>query len=209
MTMSHMDELIEKVASDSPTPGGGSVSALASSLGCALNEMVSRLSLKKASDQGAAEKLRTVLDRSGELRMRLTSLVDEDAQAYQAVMDSYSLPKGTDEEKEKRTRAIQDALVGAAEPPLQIMIISLDVLEMAKFLAESGSKSACTDAGVAALMAQAGLHGGYLNVRINLAYVRNKDVVREMENEARSAFERGSELLKSTLAIVDSRLSFQ
>ena len=207
--MSHMDDFIEKVASDSPTPGGGSVSALASSLGCALNEMVSGLSLKKESDQEVTGKLRTVLDGSGELRMRLTSLVDEDAQAYQAVMDSYSLPKGTDEEKEKRTRAIQDALVGAAKPPLQIMRISIDVLEMARFLAESGLKSACTDAGVAALMAQAGLHGGYLNVRINLAYVRNKDLVEDMENEARSAFERGSELLESTLAIVTSRLPLQ
>ncbi len=207
--MSHMDEFIEKVASDSPTPGGGSVSALASSLGCALNEMVSRISLKKESDHEVTGELQTVLDGSGELRTRLTRLVDEDAQAYQAVMDSYSLPKGTDEEREKRTIAIQDALVGAAEPPLRIMRASLDVLEMAKFLAESGSKNACTDAGVAALMAQAGLHGGYLNVRINLAYVRNKDIVEDMENEARSAFEKGSELLKSTLAIVNSRLSFQ
>lgn len=207
--MSHMDEFIEKVASDSPTPGGGSVSALASSLGCALNEMVSRLSLEKESDHAVTGELQTVLDRSGELRTRLTRLVDEDAQAYQAVMDSYSLPKGTDEEREKRTMAIQDALVGAAKPPLRIMRASLEVLDMAKFLAESGSKSACTDAGVAALMAQAGLHGGYLNVRINLAYVRNKDIVEDMENEARSAFEKGSELLESTLAIVNSRLSFQ
>jgi glutamate formiminotransferase/formiminotetrahydrofolate cyclodeaminase len=204
-----MDEFIERVASDSPTPGGGSVSALASSLGCALNEMVSRISLKKESDHAVTGELQTVLDRSGELRMRLTSLVDEDAQAYQAVMDTYSLPKGTDEEREKRTMAIQDALVGAAEPPLRIMRASLDVLDMAKFLAESGSKSACTDAGVAALMAQAGLHGGYLNVRVNLAYVRNKDIVKDLENEARSAFENGSELLKSTLAIVSSRLSLQ
>jgi len=204
-----MDEFIEKVASDSPTPGGGSVSALASSLGCALNEMVSRISLKKESDHAVTGELQTVLDGSGELRTRLTSLVDEDAKAYQAVMDSYSLPKGTDEEREKRTMAVQDALVGAAEPPLQIMRASLEVLDMAKFLAESGSKSACTDAGVAALMAQAGLHGGYLNVRINLAYVSNKDMVEDIENEARSAFEKGSELLKSTLAIVNSRLSFQ
>lgn len=207
--MSHMDEFIEKVASDSPTPGGGSVSALASSLGCALNEMVSRISLKKESDHAITGELQTVLDGSAELRTRLTRLVDEDAQAYQVVMDSYSLPKGTDEERENRTRAIQDALVGAAEPPLQIMRASLEVLDMAMFLAESGSKNACTDAGVAALMAQAGLHGGYLNVRINLAYVRNKDIVEDMENEARSAFEKGSELLESTLAIVNSRLSFQ
>ena len=207
--MSHMDEFIEKVASDSPTPGGGSVSALASSLGCALNEMVSRISLKKESDHAVTGELQTVLDGSGELRTRLARLVDEDAQAYRAVMDSYSLPKGTDEEREKRTMAIQDALVGAAEPPLRIMRASLEVLDMAKFLAESGSKNACTDAGVAALMAQAGLHGGYLNVRINLAYVRNKDIVEDMENEACSAFVRGSELLESTLAIVNSRLSFQ
>ncbi|MCJ2556116.1 MAG: cyclodeaminase/cyclohydrolase family protein [Candidatus Thermoplasmatota archaeon] len=207
--MSHMDEFIEKVASDSPTPGGGSVSALASSLGCALNEMVSRISLKKESDQGVTGELQTALNGSGELRTRLASLVDEDAQAYQAVMDSYSLPKGTEEEREKRTTAIQDALVGAAEPPLRIMRASLEVLDMAKFLAESGSKNACTDAGVAALMAQAGLHGGYLNVRINLAYVRNKDIVENMENEARSAFEKGSELLESILAIVNSRLSLQ
>jgi len=204
-----MDEFMEKVASDSPTPGGGSVSALASSLGCALAEMVSKISLKKEVDEESAKELRASLDRSEELRTKLTRLVDEDAQAYQAVMDAYSLPKGTDEERQERTRAIQDALVRAAEPPLQIMRTSLEVLETARFLAENGSKSACTDAGVAALMAQAGLRGGYLNVRVNLASVRNKETKEKMEKEARSAFDRGTELLQSTLAIVDSRLSFQ
>ncbi|MCK4455288.1 MAG: cyclodeaminase/cyclohydrolase family protein [Thermoplasmata archaeon] len=204
-----MDEFMEKVASDSPTPGGGSVSALASSLGCALAEMVSKISLKKEIDEESAKELRASLDRSEELRTKLTRLVDEDAQAYQAVLDAYSLPKGTDEERQERTRTIQDALVRAAEPPLQIMRTSLEVLETARFLAENGSKSACTDAGVAALMAQAGLRGGYLNVRVNLASVRNKETKEKMEKEARSAFDGGTELLQSTLAIVDSRLSFQ
>lgn len=207
--MSHMDEFMEKVASDSPTPGGGSVSALASSLGCALAEMVAKISLKKEVDEESAKELRASLDRSEELRTKLTRLVDEDAQAYQAVLDAYSLPKGTDEERQERTRTIQDALVRAAEPPLQIMRTSLEVLETARFLAENGSKSACTDAGVAALMAQAGLRGGYLNVRVNLASVRNKETKEKMEKEARSAFDGGTELLQSTLAIVDSRLSFQ
>ncbi|MCK4366624.1 MAG: cyclodeaminase/cyclohydrolase family protein [Thermoplasmata archaeon] len=204
-----MDEFMEKVASDSPTPGGGSVSALASSLGCALAEMVAKISLKKEVDEESAKELRASLDRSEELRTKLTRLVDEDAQAYQAVLDAYSLPKGTDEERQERTRTIQDALVRAAEPPLQIMRTSLEVLETARFLAENGSKSACTDAGVAALMAQAGLRGGYLNVRVNLASVRNKETKEKMEKEARSAFDGGTELLQSTLAIVDSRLSFQ
>jgi glutamate formiminotransferase/formiminotetrahydrofolate cyclodeaminase len=197
-----LDEFIERVASDSPTPGGGSVSALASSLGCALVEMVSKISLKKS----ATDELKAALEQSENLRRTLTDLIEEDARAYQVVVDAYTLPKGSEEEMRDRSNAIQDALVGAAEPPLRIMKASLRGLEIAKLVAEEGSKSTCSDVGVAALLAQAGLHGGHLNVMINLASVRNEELKERMAEEARSALEVGTELLQRTLAIVDSRL---
>jgi formiminotetrahydrofolate cyclodeaminase len=206
--MSFLNEFIERVASDSPTPGGGSVSALASSLGCALTEMVSRISLKK-KDEGSREAMRGVLERSAELRKRLIQLVEEDALAYQAVLDSLSLPKETSDEREKRKKALQEANVGAAKPPLEIEKLSLEVLEIAKAVAERGSRSACTDAGVAALMAYAGLHGGYLNVKVNLSSIKDENLKKRMEDEAREALEKGRELVESVLATVDSRLSFQ
>ncbi|MFQ5910065.1 MAG: cyclodeaminase/cyclohydrolase family protein [Thermoplasmata archaeon] len=207
--MSHQDEFIERVASDSPTPGGGSVSALASSLGCALAEMVSGISIKKEESEDVRNAVQDAFDRSSELRGRLMRLIEEDAQAYQAVLDSFSLPKGTDEEKRSRREAVQDALIGAAKPPLEIVRISLEVLEIARNLAAKGSRSACTDAGVAALMAHAGLHGGYLNVRVNMASVEDEDLRKEMEDEVRSALESADALLQSTLDVVHWRMSFQ
>ncbi|MFQ6127294.1 MAG: cyclodeaminase/cyclohydrolase family protein [Thermoplasmata archaeon] len=207
--MSSLNGFIERVASDSPTPGGGSVSALASSLGCALAEMVSGISIGKEKNENVKEAMRSALDRSTKLRRRLIHLIEKDAQAYQAVLDSLSLPKGTSEEKERRKKAVQEALIEAAKPPIDIVRISLEVLRIASDLAEIGSKSACTDVGVAALMAHAGLYGGYLNVRVNLASVKDEDFKKKMEDEARSALDKGHALLQSTLAIVDSKLSFQ
>lgn len=206
--MSSLNEFIERVASGSPTPGGGSVSALASSLGCALTEMVSRISLKKR-DEKLQEAMRGVLERSAELRKRLIQLVEEDALAYQAVLDSLSLSKETSDERERRKKALHEANIGAAKPPLEIEKLSLEVLEIAKDVAEGGSRSACTDAGVAALMAYAGLHGGYLNVRVNLSCIKDENLKKRMEDEAREALEKGRELVESVLATVDSRLSFQ
>ncbi|MFQ6107382.1 MAG: cyclodeaminase/cyclohydrolase family protein [Thermoplasmata archaeon] len=207
--MSDLEEFIERVASDSPTPGGGSVSALASLLGCALSEMVSAISLKKEESEDTRKVIQDALDRSSELRARLVRLIEKDAQAYQTVLDSYSLPKRTEEEKDRRRRTVQDALIGAAKPPLEVVRISLEVLEITRDLAAKGSKNACTDAGVAALMAHAGLRGGYLNVRVNLTSVTNEDLRRRMEDEVRSALESGQVLLQSTLDVVDWRLSLQ
>jgi formiminotetrahydrofolate cyclodeaminase len=198
-----LDDFLDRVASDAPTPGGGSVSALASSLGCALSEMVSRISLKKAEN---AEELNAILQRSGELRSRLLQLVEEDARSYQAVVEAFSLPKGTEEEKKSRKRAVQEALVGATKPPGEVMDLSLEVLGLAGRLAEVGSASACSDAGVAALMAYAGLHGGHLNVRINLSSVKDEELRSRMESETSRKLEEGKKTLESVLTAVESRL---
>lgn len=204
-----MNEFIERVASDTPTPGGGSVSALASALGSALTEMVSRISLKKQTDDELHKALTHVLERSAALGDRLMQLIEEDAKAYQAVLDALSLPKETSDEKATRKKALREANIGAAEPPLEVEKLSIEVLEMAKVVAEKGSRNACTDAGVAALIAYAGLHGGYLNVRVNLSSIEDENLKAPMEDEARELLGKGRVLLESVLATVDSRLSFQ
>lgn len=207
--MSFVNEFIERVASDTPTPGGGSVSALASALGSALTEMVSRISLKKQTGDELHKELTHVLERSAALRDRLMQLIEEDAKAYQAVLDALSLPKETSDEESARKKALQEANIRAAEPSLEIERLSIEVLEMAKAVAEKGSRNACTDAGVAALIAYAGLHGGYLNVRVNLSSIGDENLKTPMEDEARELLGKGRGLLESVLATVDSRLSFQ
>lgn len=200
-----MKDFIEKIASESPTPGGGSVAALASALGSALAEMVSRISLKKDD----SEELSRILQRSGELRMRLLQLVEEDADSYLAVVEAFKLPRGTEEEKELREKSVRDALIGATNPPREVMDVSIEVLRLASRLAEVGSASTSSDAGVGALMAYAGLHGGYLNVMVNALSIKDEAYRSRIESEVHPVLEEGHALLDSALKMVDSRLQLQ
>ncbi len=186
----------EALASDAATPGGGSASALAGSLAAALVAMVARLT--DGLGDVAAE-----ADAAGE---ELLGLVDEDARAFDRVMAAFRLPKESEEEKAARSDAIQQGYRAATEPPSQVCARALRVLELAAEVAERGNPNAVSDAGVAALLAEAALAGAALNVLINLGSIRDEAFRSEREESVRTAQARGLELRGRALATVDARL---
>lgn len=164
-------DLLAAVSNPSPTPGGGSASALAAALGLSLLGMVAQMSrTRSGSDED-----RRVLDQAATALLPLgdhvAGLIDDDAAAYDAVVEAYRRPKGTDEEKAARRGAVQGALRGAAEVPLDVMRACQAGLTAALDVARHGNPSAASDVGVALELLAAGLRGAALNVRANLASI--------------------------------------
>lgn len=167
----NVSDFLSELASDSPTPGGGSVAALAGALGAALTSMVANLTVGKKKYADVQEDIQAILGKTEALRLELTDLMAEDAAVFDKVVDAMKLPKETDGEKAARTGALQTALVDAAMVPLAVMEKCVEVIALARVAAEKGNKNAVSDAGVAALMARAGAHAASLNVRINLGWI--------------------------------------
>ncbi len=163
-----LESFVDETASSSPAPGGGSVSGLAASLGAALTSMVCRLTIGKKKYAGVAAELEEVLARSEEVRRQALRLIDEDTDAFNAVMKAYALPKGTSAETEARAGAIQAATRQATLVPLKLMQLAFDGLALAAAAAEKGNSNSVSDAGVAALMLESACAGALLNVEINL-----------------------------------------
>ena len=187
---------ISRVASDSPTPGGGSVSALAGALAAALAQMVAGLTIGKKKYLAVEEEMKGISTEAANLRRQLTLLVERDAESYEHVRKAYSLPKESDEDKSRRAIAIRDALIFAAEVPLETAQVAARVGELAVALAERGNSNAISDACVAALMAETGAKGAALNVRINVVSL----------DEAGRA--RGAELAAAAKTAVDMASSY-
>jgi glutamate formiminotransferase/formiminotetrahydrofolate cyclodeaminase len=170
-----MKHYIDKLASSSPEPGGGSASALVGSLGAALVGMVGNLTLGKEKYKDVQGEIETLLKETESVRADLQRLVQEDTEAFSGVSAAYKLPKETDEQKKARSAKIQEALKGAAtEVPFQICEKSLVVARLSKTAAEIGNVGAVSDAGIAALLADACAQGGAMNVKINLNSIRDE-----------------------------------
>ena len=164
-----ISKFLDETASNSPAPGGGSVSALAASLGAALASMVCRLTIGKNTNATIQIELESVLIKSERLRAKFTALIDEDTNAFKKVIAVYRLPKETTEQNAQRVAAIQAAYKEATVVPLQLLELCVEAIALLKIVGEKGNKNALTDAGVAVLMLGAACEGAALNVRINLA----------------------------------------
>jgi formiminotetrahydrofolate cyclodeaminase len=171
-------DFLETLSSSSPTPGGGSVSALGGALSASLISMVCSISED-------VEGLRSVHKDSEILRAECTKLIDDDARAFDAVMRSFRLPKETDEEKATRKQAIQSALKDAARIPLIVAGRCTEILRLSGKTARMCNKNAISDVGVAALMAYAAMRGASMNVKINLASIEDEDFNMELVAELR------------------------
>ncbi len=163
-----LESFLEEVAAPAPTPGGGSVAALAGALAAALTSMVCDLTLSRESDSRAMQELTGFLRGAEVLRQELTDLVQEDGRAYDKVLEAYRLPKASAAEKKVRSRVIEQALGEAAKVPLKVAERAVKVLELLPSALQRGIPSSASDAGVAAYMAQGALKGAALNVRTNL-----------------------------------------
>ncbi len=196
---------LDAVAANSPTPGGGSVAALAGALGAALAAMVGRLTVGKRKFAEVQAEVSEVIVRAEQLRAALTSRMEEDSAAFDEVMAAYKLPRKTEAEKAARREAIQQAMVHAAEVPLATARDALTVLELARVVVEKGNPNAITDAATAAWMAMAGLQGASLNVRINAVSLSDEARKRAWLDELAHLATRAQSLLAQVQEIAITR----
>jgi methenyltetrahydrofolate cyclohydrolase len=171
-------ELIGRLASKAPTPGGGSAAALAGAMGAALVEMVGELTLGRTSPQVDEATVQEILSAATARRTELLELAELDASAYDAVVAARRLPRETDGQRADRATRIAEATREATRIPLSVAESAADVLKLAERIAPLGNPNAVSDAGVAAQLASASVRGALLNVRINLPSLAADDPLR-------------------------------
>ena len=202
-----VERFVDEVSSNSPAPGGGSVAALAGSLGAALAAMVANLTVGKKGYEAAWDSSSKLAERSQALKAALLRAVDDDTKAFDDVLAAMRLPKATDEEKQARAAAIAAAYEKATAVPLATARLCLQAIELAQEAAIIGNKNSISDAGVGALLAKAGLESAILNVRINLPSVREGAFKTATLKEIADLQSKSSGPLAKTLAAVDASLN--
>ena len=201
-----LQDFLAELASAEPVPGGGSVAALGGALGASLVAMVCRLTIGKPGYASVRADLDPILPRAESLQYELRELMQADVTAYARVMDAYKLPKGTEAEKAVRGQAVEDALKHASDVPLSVAERCADVLALTQVVAAKGNKNAASDAGVGALMAEAGLRGAALNVSINLGSIKDAAYVKGRSARVAALVAAADQSRKETLAIVQGRM---
>jgi glutamate formiminotransferase/formiminotetrahydrofolate cyclodeaminase len=198
-------DFVDEVSSNAPVPGGGSAAALAGSLGAALAAMVANLTVGRAGHDG--EELSAMSERAQATKQALAELVDEDARAFNRVMDAMRLPRATEAEKRARDQAVQDAYRRAAEVPLETARLSLAALELARVAALKGRHDAASDAGSAALLARAAVESAALNVAINLQALEDESFVRACRAEVDRLRTSSRRICDEVVDLIDRRLA--
>jgi glutamate formiminotransferase/formiminotetrahydrofolate cyclodeaminase len=173
-------DFLSQLALGTPTPGGGSASAYAAAMAAALVLMVARLTIGKKKYADVEDEMRAIATQVEALQTELQQAVSDDAGAFQAVMESFRLPKDTPEEKALRADRIQEATLYAAQVPLEVASKSIDLLEFTQTLVLKGNLNAISDAGSAAALAGAALNGAALNVRINTSGLKDQQIASEL-----------------------------
>jgi glutamate formiminotransferase/formiminotetrahydrofolate cyclodeaminase len=193
-------DFANETSSESPAPGGGSISAYMGALGAALGTMVANLSSHKRGWDDRWEEFSTWAEKGQFYKDKLLQLVDEDTNAFNKIMDAFKLPKSTEHEKNIRKQAIQDATKFAIEIPFTVMKTAYDAMQVMEAMAKTGLSASISDAGVGALAARSAVMGAFLNVKINAAGLDDKTfvekVLKEGEDIQNKAIEKEQEILK-------------
>lgn len=197
----------DETASESPAPGGGSISAYMGALGISLGTMVANLSSHKAGWDDRWEEFSGWAEKGQALKDELIRLVDEDTNAFNKIMDAFGLPKSNDEEKAIRAKAIQDATRYAIEIPFRVMKKSYETMEILKAMAETGNPNSVSDAGVGALAARSAVIGAYLNVKINAGDLEDKEFVASVIAEGAEIERKAKQAEEEILAIVNQKIT--
>jgi glutamate formiminotransferase/formiminotetrahydrofolate cyclodeaminase len=196
----------DETASESPAPGGGSISAYVGSLGISLATMVANLSSHKKGWDDRWEEFSNWAEKGQKIKNELLRLVDADTAAFNKIMTAFSLPKSTDEEKKTRTEAIQSATKFAIEVPFKVMQLSYDSLEVIKAMAEIGNPNSVSDAGVGALCARSAVIGAFMNVRINASGYNDKTFVNDILAKGKEIEQKTIATEAAILKIVDEKI---
>ncbi|KIX14768.1 cyclodeaminase/cyclohydrolase family protein [Dethiosulfatarculus sandiegensis] len=199
-------EFVDRLASDSSTPGGGSAAALAGSQAAALCAMVARFTLGRPQFTNTFEVMEQIRDQADELAQEFKSLVDQDTQAYNQVLKAFSLPKSTDQEKKARSQAVQNATKGASLVPLETLNAVNRLLELLVAVTEMGNPVCASDAGTALHLAQAAAMGASYSVRINLKTIKDQEFTDEFKSETEQIVNRVHQTIASLENLVDDML---
>jgi len=197
---------LSELASSSPAPGGGSVAALAGSLGAALSSMVCNLTIGKEKYIDVWDEIKKALRKCEKIRKHLTMLIDEDTKAFNDVMKAFKMPKETDNQKVKRSIAIQEGYKTAAKVPLETARTCENILDIAKIVAEKGNQNSITDSAVSALMAKAGVESAILNVKINLGSIKDEKFVNKISSELNTLQNNSDKKTNEILNIVKNKI---
>lgn len=195
-----------ETASESPAPGGGSISAYMGALGAALGTMVANLSSHKPGWDDRWKEFSDWADRGQEVMRSLLALVDEDTAAFNRIMAALGMPKGSDEEKKARADALEAATLYATEVPLKTMRESVRSYELLKAMASEGNPNSVSDAGVGALAATAAVRGAHLNVRINAAGLSDREAAERLCAQAQEIEAEAAAAEAEIMQIVNSKI---
>ncbi len=196
----------EETASESPAPGGGSISAYMGALGAALGTMVANLSSHKAGWDERWEFFSDWADKGHALMSELLHLVDEDTEAFNRIMAVFAMPKSTDEEKAARSAALQEATLYATEVPLRTMETSFKAFDIVRAMAEEGNPNSVSDAGVGALAIRSAVMGACLNVKINAAGLKDRQKAEALIARAEQIVAQAQKAEAEILATVESKI---
>ena len=201
-----INKFLSELASNSPAPGGGSVAALSGSLGAALSSMVCNLTIGKEKYADVQNEIKVALKKSEDIRKKLTKLIDEDTEAFNDVVKAFKMPKETEEQKKKRSKAIQKGYKTASMVPYETAKTCAEILDIAKIVAEKGNQNSITDVAVSAIMAKAGVESAILNVRINLSSIKDEEHVRKVSSELDLLQKTVDKKTNEILKIVNSKM---
>lgn len=198
---------LASIASSNPVPGGGSVAAHAGALAAALTQMVAALTIGKKKYAPVDAEMREVALRAAALGNQLAALVKRDAEAYARVSEAYKLPKEPAQAAARRSETVTNALLKAAEVPLETARAAVEVAQLAAVVAEKGNPNAMTDAGVAGLLAHAAAKGAAYNVRVNVQALDDKSKGQSLARDAEQLVKKAGELAERATSIVERALS--
>lgn len=199
----------DETASESPAPGGGSISAYMGALGAALGTMVANLSAHKPGWDDRWELFSDYAVRGRDIMSRLIHLVDEDTEAFNRIMAVFSMPKSTEEEKAARAQALEEATIYAAEVPLRTMKTAFETFDLLEVMAQEGNPNSVSDVGVGALAARSAILGAQLNVRINAAGIKDRQIAQSLIEDADEIAAYASSREQGILNIVNSVIDQQ
>lgn len=179
----NVKEFVNETESSNPVPGGGSIAALAGALSAALSGMVAGLTIGKNGYEDCQEEMKEVAEKARKIKEKLIDLVDKDATSFDEVMKAFKLPKNTDEEKQIRTKTIQEGMKYAASVPFDTAKTAAEMMDLAEIVIEKGNSNAVTDGAVSAMLSRTAVLSALLNVKINLGSIKDKDFVSDYEKK--------------------------
>ena len=207
LTKLSCQEFLKKLSSNAPTPGGGGGAAMAGALAAALTSMVGNLTVGKHDFAEQEAEVKEILQDVEGLRLQLLNLVNADAEVFNNFMACYRMPRGTDLEKFSRAQAIQRAAKQAAEVPLKIAKLCLEVMRYAERITVIGNQGAITDAACSAILGRAALRSAVYNVIVNLKIIKDDFYTQDMYRKLEAMEQEANALEKSTLATTDEVLA--